>query len=561
MYKKHNNTWHEYADFILLELLCLNISFVVAYCIRHGWSELPYARYDYLKLILLTTLFDLLISIFFNSFGEVLKKGYYKEFMASLKHVLMVFAAVTLYLFALQESAVYSRISLFLMFGFDFGLGYAMRMIYKHTRQARTTHQRSVLIIAERQELGDILAGFDKDNDNGVFICGYVDPVNSVNMDEIEKRNLTGDISANQESHVNNIDCNVIDPGSKGIRLENTGLKDKRLKKTESEDTELQNSETRAQKKRSRKKRRSHAELLANPITSMDTVVEYVCREWVDEVFINLPETIDDALKEKITIITRKFVEMGVTVHTTMNGFGSAEGRQVVETVAGMTVVTSSIRTATAGQLLLKRFLDVVGGLIGCIFTIVIGIIIAPFILIKSPGNLFFRQTRVGMNGKKFKMLKFRSMVKNADAKKAELLAQNTVSDNMMFKLDWDPRVIGNRITKDGKKKTGIGEFIRRTSIDEFPQFFNVLIGDMSLVGTRPPTVDEWEKYDLHHRARLAVRPGITGMWQVSGRSDIKDFEEVVKLDTEYIYNWSIGMDLRILVKTIGAVLKGKGAR
>jgi lipopolysaccharide/colanic/teichoic acid biosynthesis glycosyltransferase len=561
VYKKHNNTWHEYADFILLELLCLNISFVVAYCIRHGWSELPYARYDYLKLILLTTLFDLLISIFFNSFGEVLKKGYYKEFMSSLKHVLMVFAAVTLYLFALQESAVYSRISLFLMFGFDCGLGYAMRMIYKHTRQARTTHQRSVLIIAKKPELGDILAGFDKDNDNGVFICGYVDPVNSVNMGEIEERNLIGNIIANQESHVNNTDRNVIDPGSKGIRIGNTGLKDKGLKKTESEDTELQNSETGAQKNRSRKKKRSHAELLANPITSMDTAVEYVCREWVDEVFIKLPEAVDDTVKEKIAIITRKFVEMGVTVHTTMNGFGSTEGRQVVETVAGMTVVTSSIRTATAGQLLLKRFLDVVGGLIGCIFTIIIGIIIAPFILLRSPGNLFFRQTRVGMNGKKFKMLKFRSMVKNADAKKAELLAQNTVSDNMMFKLDWDPRIIGNRITKDGKKKTGIGEFIRRTSIDEFPQFFNVLIGDMSLVGTRPPTVDEWEKYDLHHRARLAVRPGITGMWQVSGRSDIKDFEEVVRLDTEYIYNWSIGMDLRILVKTIGAVLKGKGAR
>ncbi len=511
MYKKHNNTWHEYADFILLELLCLHISFIVAYCIRHGWSELPYARYDYLKLILMTTLFDLLIAIFFNSFGAVLKKGYYKEFMASLKHVLMVFAAVTLYLFALQESSVYSRISLFLMFGFDFGLGYAMRMIYKHTRHARTTHQRSVLIIAEKQEMEDILAAFDQDNDNGVFICGYVDP------------------------------CE--DGKTRGYLPECDGRAGK------------------ISERPSRKKKRSHEEILSNPITSMDTVVEYVCREWVDEVFIKLPEAVEEDVREKISVITRKFVEMGVTVHTTMNGFGSTEGRQVVETVAGITVVTSSIRTATAGQLLLKRLLDVVGGLIGCIFTMIIGIIIAPFILIRSPGNIFFRQIRIGMNGKKFKMLKFRSMVKNADAKKAELLAQNTVSDNMMFKLDWDPRVIGNRVTKDGKKKTGIGEFIRRTSIDEFPQFFNVLIGDMSLVGTRPPTVDEWEKYDLHHRARLAVRPGITGMWQVSGRSDIKDFEEVVRLDTEYIYNWSIGMDLRILVKTIGAVLKGKGAR
>ena len=340
VYKKHNNTWHEYADFILLELLCLNISFVVAYCIRHGWSELPYARYDYLKLILLTTLFDLLISVFFNSFGGVLKKGYYKEFMASLKHVLMVFAAVTLYLFALQESAVYSRISLFLMFGFDFGLGYAMRMIYKHTRHARTTHQRSVLIIAEKQELGEILAGFDRDNDNGVFICGYVDPG--------EMGDNEGVIPANRESDVNNADCNCIDFGMKNTGLDNSGLKGTGLQNVE---TGVQKeADTVARDKRSlRKKKHSYEELLANPITNLDTVVEYVCREWVDEVFIKLPEAAGEDVKEKISVITRKFVEMGVTVHTTMNGFGSTEGRQVVETVAGMTVVTSSIRTATAG--------------------------------------------------------------------------------------------------------------------------------------------------------------------------------------------------------------------
>ncbi len=106
----------------------------------------------------------------------------------------------------------------------------------------------------------------------------------------------------------------------------------------------------------------------------------------------------------------------------------------------------------------------------------------------------------------------------------------------------------------------GIGNLIRKLSLDEFPQFFNVLLGDMSLVGTRPPTVDEYEKYKLHHKARLSAKPGITGMWQVSGRSDITDFEDVVKLDTEYIKNWSIGKDLRILAKTVRVVLTGKGS-
>lgn len=139
-------------------------------------------------------------------------------------------------------------------------------------------------------------------------------------------------------------------------------------------------------------------------------------------------------------------------------------------------------------------------------------------------------------------------------------MAQNKISDGLMFKMDFDPRIIGNKILPDGTKKTGIGEFIRKTSLDEFPQFINILLGDMSLVGTRPPTVDEWELYEPHHRARMSFRPGLTGMWQVSGRSNITDFEEVVKLDTQYISEWSLRLDVKILWKTVWSVLKSDGA-
>lgn len=139
-------------------------------------------------------------------------------------------------------------------------------------------------------------------------------------------------------------------------------------------------------------------------------------------------------------------------------------------------------------------------------------------------------------------------------------MEQNRVKDGMMFKLDFDTRVIGNKILPDGTHKTGIGNFLRVTSLDEFPQFYNVLKGDMSLVGTRPPTLDEWVKYELHHRTRLAIKPGITGMWQVSGRSKITDFEEIVKLDTQYITEWSIGLDIKILLKTVLAVVKRDGS-
>ena len=148
----------------------------------------------------------------------------------------------------------------------------------------------------------------------------------------------------------------------------------------------------------------------------------------------------------------------------------------------------------------------------------------------------------------------------DAEERKAELMKDNKLGDGKMFKLDFDPRVIGNKILPDGTHKTGIGDFIRRTSLDEFPQFYNVLRGDMSIIGTRPPLVSETNLYELHHRARLAIKPGITGMWQVSGRSDITDFEEVVRLDNEYIMNFSISLDIKILIKTVFTVLKRKGS-
>lgn len=148
-------------------------------------------------------------------------------------------------------------------------------------------------------------------------------------------------------------------------------------------------------------------------------------------------------------------------------------------------------------------------------------------------------------------------MYMDAEERKKELMSRNEMQ-GLMFKMEADPRIIGSG--PDGTKK-GLGWFIRKTSLDEFPQFWNVLKGDMSLVGTRPPTVDEWNQYDYHHRARMAIKPGITGMWQVSGRSDITDFEEVVRLDKEYIENWSIGLDIKILLKTVLVVFKGSGSK
>ena len=158
-------------------------------------------------------------------------------------------------------------------------------------------------------------------------------------------------------------------------------------------------------------------------------------------------------------------------------------------------------------------------------------------------------------------MYKFRSMYPDAEERKQELMEENRIKDGMMFKLDWDPRIIGSKQLPNHKNKKGIGNYIRDWSLDEFPQFFNVLKGDMSLVGTRPPTVDEFEQYNIYYRRRLSITPGLTGMWQVSGRSDIKDFDDVVKLDLKYIDDWSLRQDVKILIQTVGVVLFGRGSR
>lgn len=291
-------------------------------------------------------------------------------------------------------------------------------------------------------------------------------------------------------------------------------------------------------------------------VATIEDAAGYICQHWVDEVLINVGD--EHLYPQKLY---EELIEMGIVVHVNLSKIHKTPGqKQFVERIGDYTVITTSMNYSTVRQAMVKRLLDIAGGLVGCVLTGIIFIFIAPAIYISSPGPIFFSQTRIGKNGKPFKMYKFRSMYMDAEARKAELMSQNKMSDGRMFKLDFDPRVIGNKILPDGRKKTGIGEFIRKTSLDEFPQFWNVLNGSMSLVGTRPILPDELEQYELHHRARIAIKPGITGMWQVSGRSDITDFEEIVRLDTEYISQWNIGLDIKILFKTVLAVLKRDGS-
>lgn len=287
-------------------------------------------------------------------------------------------------------------------------------------------------------------------------------------------------------------------------------------------------------------------------VASFEDAIPFLQANWIDEVMILLPPYMH---------VPNDFLNscaiMGITVHI---GIPVSADRQVmttVEKICGYSVLTESLRIVPDNKLAIKRIFDIFGAVAGLLCTGIVFIFIAPIIYLNSPGPIFFSQVRVGENGRKFKIYKFRSMYPDAEDRKKEFVEKNEVT-GQMFKIENDPRIIGSG--PDGTRH-GIGWFIRKTSLDEFPQFWNVLKGDMSLVGTRPPTVEEYESYELHHKARLSFRPGITGLWQVSGRSDITDFEEVVALDLEYINNWSLGEDIKILFKTVLQVLTGSGAK
>jgi lipopolysaccharide/colanic/teichoic acid biosynthesis glycosyltransferase len=211
------------------------------------------------------------------------------------------------------------------------------------------------------------------------------------------------------------------------------------------------------------------------------------------------------------------------------------------------TLKVTSWETTVKFSYLLKRVLDITGSVFALLLFLPLLFLTALAIWIENPGPVFYFQTRVGLNGKHFRFYKFRSMILNADHLKAELASMNESSAGVIFKIKKDPRI------------TRVGRVIRKLSIDELPQLLNVLMGDMSLVGPRPPIPGEVEKYTLEERKRLHVIPGITCLWQVSGRSDIP-FNEQVKLDMQYIQSASFLNDIRLLLKTIPAVLTGRGA-
>ena len=439
MYRKDSTGWIKHVDFIILDLICLQVAFVLAYVLS-GYGANPYQLILYRNMAVFMEVADLVVLFAMGTLKNVLKRGYYKDFVVTAQHGVILGACLLLYLFMLQEGQQYSRLALILNIVIYILLTYLVRELWKHLlrKKMEDGENRSLLLVVSADVVSAVVESMKEHNYARYKIAGIA----------VIDKEMTG---------------KYID----GVKV----------------------------------------------VANMENAAEYVCKEWIDEVLI-VTSGVVPYPKELI----EQFTETGVTVHLNLAKVQSVPGKkQFVEKVGDYTVLTTSINYASTRDLMLKRLMDIAGGLVGCLITGILFIFVAPAIYIASP-------------------------------------------DEKMFKLDFDPRVIGNKILPDGTHKTGIGDFIRRTSIDEFPQFFNVLKGDMSIVGTRPPLISETNFYELHHRARLAIKPGITGMWQVSGRSDITDFEEVVRLDKEYITNWNIGLDIKILFKTVMVVLRKDGS-
>ena len=480
MYKKGVEGWMKHFDFILLDILVLEIAYALAYYIRKG-SFTVYRRPLYANAALVVLVTSLVISLFTDNHKNILKRRKSKEIASILQQVGLSVVAILVYLFFVQNSVFYSRLIVLYYALIAFALMLVERFGWRAviiSLNKRKPSRRHMLLVTTSQRAEEILPIIRKKS-----------------LGEIE---LVGMALADRDDLVGTELC-----GEKVV-------------------------------------------------AKYSDIVSYIQTLWLDEVMVILPkeQPVPEKLLEELAI-------MGITSHLAINMENDRNTMQTVEKLCGFQVLTESIRIAKMRQLFFKRVMDILGGLIGAAITVILTVILGPFIFFSDPGPIFFAQKRIGMNGRVFTIYKFRSMYKDAEKRKKELLDKNEVK-GFMFKMEADPRIIGSG--PDGTRH-GIGWFIRKTSLDEFPQFFNVLFGSMSLCGTRPPTLDEWEQYDLHHRARMSMKPGLTGLWQVSGRSDIQDFEEVIKLDMQYINDWSIGKDLGIILKTVKVIFTGGGAK
>lgn len=469
MYQKKEGSFIKHLDFMILDLVMIEFSYWLACTIRHNW-KLMFSEPKYLVMGGVLILLDLLVTLFYSSYQNILRRGYLIELKNVIFQNTIILLLIFAFLFLTKQQMFFSRLVFIELWVISIVLTYGARLTWKRIirKKLRNSEERAhLLVISEADKLEEIIRQLLEVRYESYRIVGAV----------------------------------AYDKPMKGAVLSGVPV-----------------------------------------VADWDQMFEYVTKEVIDEVLLHL--NIDEKIQK---VIIDRFLEMGVTVHINLDLSAGRLPNALIQSMGKCSVLTTSIKTATIYQMFMKRLLDIAGSIVGLVATAILFLFLAPVIYIQSPGPIFFSQMRVGKNGRRFRIYKFRTMYMDAEERKKELMNQNKMN-GLMFKMDDDPRIFP------------AGKLIRKLSLDEFPQFWNVLKGDMSLVGTRPPTVDEFEQYDPHHKVRLAIKPGLTGMWQVSGRSDITDFEEVVKLDNQYIAEWNLRLDLKIILRTVGVVLGRQGS-
>lgn len=484
---------YETYGVLLGDIFVQVLSYTIAMLIRYGslrYFGFGSLHFNVCALMLLVTICYFSLA---NPSQNFIKRGYYLELLAVIKSNVVLFATMAIGLFLSQAAEDYSRLVSVYFVGINMVLMYVMHLIlkksmHKHFRLER--NQTKSLLVTQKEYLDATVKAMLEHSDVSTFL-------NTV----------------------------IVWDGASFSKEECEGIKDSIKEKI----AMLHGG--------------NKEDVSISVLFDRDEWIDSLRLQAIDEAFLYLPDVArkdSDRLMEELEL-------MGMVCHYSVDYDDmNARIRRVGE-YAGYTVVTYSLSDYDYRRNIFKRLLDIIGGLVGSLITLILFIFLAPAIKLDSPGPVFFKQTRIGRNGRKFTIYKFRSMCKNAEEMKKDMMDQNEAEGNI-FKVKNDMRI------------TRVGKFIRKTSLDEFPQFFNILKGDMSLVGTRPPLEDEFNRYTPYQKRRMCMTPGLTGLWQVSGRSDIKDFDEIVKLDLQYIDNWSWGLDIKILLKTLAVVFTGKGA-
>lgn len=514
----------KHIDFIAADIITLELSYflgnVLWYLINRRSVKLDTLFWHQEALLLLCVAVSLLVG---NPYKNVLKRNKYQEFSSCVRHTLNLFVLYIFLVFFSHEGGSVSRLTVVCTWVIYFVSEMIFRLVWKKILRKRIleSNHRSgdaMILITDcrsRRRIVEMTRGLQSNVYSPHFIKAIF-----LKDDFTENDTFAEEMMDNPEKEDSTVKMDSVK---------------KYLEGRDSKKPEKREGIVRIGEK-----------IDGIPILgNVDDAIQYSANHWVDEVLIGLRSNV-----EETGDILQHFERMGIKTHRILLKLPEAwhTGEASVERYGEYIVTTNVLRYVPLWQWGIKRAFDIIGSLVGLMLTGVIFLFVAPRIYHADKGPVIYSSIRIGKNGRQFKFYKFRSMYQDADKRKEELMKQNKMQ-GLMFKMDNDPRIL-----------PGIGHFIRKTSLDEFPQFWNVLKGDMSLVGTRPPTLDEWEQYGEEHRIRMTQRPGITGIWQVSGRSEITDFSEVVRLDEQYIETWTLGMDLSIILKTIGKVFKREGA-